>query len=291
MAIKSAKLDKKVILVTGLAGAGRTTTLRALEDIGFDAVDNLPISFVESVLKSPHAKLALGIDSRTHGFNVEFLKDLLTRHHSETEIVPIELLFITCDDDALERRFTETRRRHPLAEDRPVRDGITLERRLLEPLRTVADHVLDTTMLAPNALRNYIMRIYPAKQGSRLTLGVQSFSFALGLPRESDIVFDVRFLTNPYYDMGLRPFPGTDEKVKAFIAADPAFKPLLHALEQLTLSLLPRYEAEGRCYLTISIGCTGGRHRSVAVVESLADIFLQHQYDVHIHHRDLEIPR
>ncbi len=276
------------MLVTGLSGAGRSTALRALEDHGFEAVDNLPLPLLERLLAAgdpPHAPLAIGVDTRTRAFAPDALVAL--RDQGVAPERPLRLLFIDCDDEVLQRRFTETRRRHPLAQDRPLADGIAIERRLLAPLRDAADLCLDTTLLTAAELRQLVVAHLAPGAPRGLGVTLMSFAYRRGLPREADVVFDVRFLANPHYDPALRPLTGRDRAVQEHIRADPICCAVLERLETLLVPLLPRYQAEGKSYLTIAIGCTGGRHRSVFVVEHLAAVLQAAGWPVGVVHREL----
>lgn len=257
-----------LVLVTGMSGAGRSTALKVLEDSGFEAVDNLPLSLLGAVTAAPAKPLALGLDTRTRGFSVEHILAGLDGLRERGEWRPA-LVFMTCDDDVLQRRYTETRRRHPLATDRPVQDGIAIERRLLAPLLDAADLVIDTSDLAQADLRRLLRASFAGDDQGGLTINVLSFSYRQGVPREADLVVDVRFLRNPYYDPALRPLDGTDPAVGAYVEADPDYPQFFDNLTRLVGPLLPRYQAEGKSYLTIAVGCTGGRHRSVYTAERL----------------------
>jgi len=274
-----------VILVTGLSGAGRSTALRALEDLGYEAVDNLPLA----LLNAPDGfdrPVAIGIDSRTRGFSAEALSERVQRLRAESGL-RVRLVFLTCSDEALQRRFTETRRRHPLALDRPIADGIRQERRLLEDLQARADLTIDSTDLAIGDLKRLVQGNFALDQRPQLSISIMSFSYRHGLPREADLVFDVRFLANPHYRDALRPLTGRDAAVADFIRADPAFGPFFADLTALLLPLLPGYEREGKSYLTLAVGCTGGRHRSVFVAERLAAWLADHGRQVDLRHRDV----
>ncbi|MEZ5666339.1 MAG: RNase adapter RapZ [Alphaproteobacteria bacterium] len=284
----SAGARTRLVLVTGMSGAGRSTALAVLEDAGFEAVDNLPLNLVERVAEpGPDAPglLAIGVDVRSRGFEPERIAAICERLRANPGL-DLQLLFLDCEDEVLIRRFTETRRRHPLAHDRPAADGIAVERRLLAPLRDLADLVIDTGQQRPAELRKRLLDAL-APDVTGLTLTVQSFSFKQGVPREADLVFDVRFLRNPHYDPVLRPKTGQDADVGAYVAADPAFAGFFERLTGLLLPLLPRYREEGKSYLTICIGCTGGRHRSVYVAGLLADALRAADWPVALTHRDL----
>lgn len=279
-----------VIVITGMSGAGRSTALRALEDLGLETVDNLPLSVLELVVRSfdryDGRGLAIGIDARSRGFAVERLLDRIQALTSDVN-EPIQTLFIDCDDDVLIRRYTETRRRHPLAADRPAADGIRLERQLLAPLRAAADLVLDTSLLTQSDLRRMVRGALVTELDPQFTVTVLSFSFREGLPREADLVFDVRFLRNPHYDPILRPLDGQDTRIREFIAQDPHHDRFVHNLKELIHPLLPRYKAEGKTYLTIAVGCTGGRHRSVHIAETLTTWLHELGIDAGLIHRDI----
>jgi UPF0042 nucleotide-binding protein len=279
-----AKGKTPLILVTGLAGAGHSTALRALEDLGYEAVDNLPLA----LLNAPDGfdrPVALGIDSRTRGFSAQALLERI-RRLAETGL-GVTLVFLTCSDEVLQRRFTETRRRHPLALDRPIADGIRQERLLLEDLAEAADLVIDSTDLAAADLKRLMQGHFALDRRPGLAIAVMSFSYRCGLPREADLVFDVRFLDNPHYRPALRPLTGRDAAVGAHIEADPAYAPFFRNLTNLLLPLLPGYEREGKSYLTLAVGCTGGRHRSVFVAERLAAWLAEQGRRVDLRHRDV----
>jgi UPF0042 nucleotide-binding protein len=283
----------RVVLVTGMSGAGKSTSLKALEDLGYEAVDNIPLPLLANLLKGErtsgaaprHDALAADVDIRTRDFTAEGflaqLEPLLARPDLE-----VELLYLHCDDEILAHRYTETRRRHPLAEDRPLMDGIRLERELVARLRDHADTAIDTTLLSPTELRRLLAGHFRLEGGPALSLSLVSFAYRRGLPREADLVFDVRFLANPHYERTLRPLDGHDRAVGAFIARDPAFAGFFDSLRRMVVELVPRYEQEGKTYLTIAVGCTGGRHRSVFVAERLAEALVEEGRVVTVRHRD-----
>ncbi len=279
----------RIVVVTGMSGAGRSSCLRILEDLGFEAVDNLPFQLLARLLRPgepPERPLAVGIDSRTRGLVPAELVRAIERFRSRAA-TPIRLVFFECDDEVLQRRYTESRRRHPLAQDRPVTDGIVRERALLAPIKAAADLVIDTTASPLSELRRRVEAELGPEAGGQLTLTLQSFSFRNGLPREADIVFDARFLANPHYVPSLRPLTGLDPAVRRHVERDPAWPGTLDALEALLMPLLPRYRAEGKSYLTIAVGCTGGRHRSVALAEALARRLAGGGWEPRVVHRDL----
>jgi UPF0042 nucleotide-binding protein len=280
---------RQVLLVTGLSGAGHTTALKVLEDLGYEAVDNLPLfllgGLAGDVGGAEIRPMAIGVDSRTRDFTAAALAEHRDRLKSDPGL-EVRLLYLDCGDESLRRRFTETRRRHPLALDRPVDDGIRRERALLAPLRESADLVIDTTDLAIGDLRRLLRGHFGLDHRPAAAITIVSFSYRNGLPREADLVFDVRFLRNPHYDPALRPLTGRDAEVGQFVAADPAFAPFFTSLTQLLLPLLPSFEREGKSYLTIAVGCTGGRHRSVFVAERLGAWLAAQDRPAIVRHRD-----
>jgi RNase adapter protein RapZ len=284
---------ERIMVITGMSGAGKSTALRTLEDCGWEVVDNLPVTLLDRLLATPFAEgsqssrpLAVGIDSRTRGFNantiVQRLKTMRERHEQ-----PVTTLFLDCSGAELERRYSETRRRHPLAQDRPATDGIAREREMVSPLRRWADHVIDTTSSNANDLKQDIRARFTLESAVEPTLAVLSFGFARGLPRNADLVFDVRFLRNPYWDAALRPLSGRDAPVISHIRGDPAYATAIEKIEDLLLHLLPFYRAEGKAYVTVAIGCTGGQHRSVHVAERIAETLGKGGFSPILTHRDL----
>lgn len=277
-----------LLLVTGLSGAGKSTALAALEDLGYEVVDNLPLSLLRTLLDGfgENATLAVGTDSRTVGFSSDLLLSEINEL-KQVSSINVALIFLTCDTDVLHLRFTETRRRHPLAIDRPVTDGILHERQLMRPLLDRADHVFDTSHLNASDLCALVNGSFSLTGGPPLTISITSFAFRQGLPREADLVLDVRFLTNPHYVEKLRARTGLDEDVAEYVESDPDFAGFFTRLSEMIIPLLPRYAAEGKRYLTIAIGCTGGRHRSVVVAEHLAKHLIEADFPVQVRHRDL----
>ena len=289
---------KRILLVTGLSGAGKSTALRTLEDVGWEVVDNLPLSLLEDLLSTPLGKgssrrrrpLAIGIDSRTRDFDARRIVSQIKALAGDHEF-PVETLFFDCAGSELLRRYSETRRRHPLAPDRPATDGIAAERDLMAPLRRWADHVIDTTDTSPKELQQQIRARFSGDKAAAPTLTLLSFGFARGLPRNADTVFDLRFLRNPYWEDKLRDLTGLDEAVCAHIARDEAYDAAMTRIEDLLLTLLPRYGAEGRSYVTVAFGCTGGRHRSVHVAERVAGRLREAGFSPTVEHRDLGLPQ
>jgi len=278
----------RLVVVTGLSGAGKTSALKALEDIGYEAVDNLPPPLLPALLgKAGEVRrpLAIGVDIRTRDFAVapfiQELDDLIAEKRIE-----LRLVFLDCDDEVLQQRFTETRRRHPLAADRPLMDGIRHERSLLARLRGRADAVIDTTEKTLAELQDTLEQSCGIDGAPGLAVFVTSFAYGRGLPREADLVFDARFLKNPHYERELRELTGEDEAVGAYIRGDPDFERFFGSLTTMLDPLLPRFEKEGKSYLTIAIGCTGGRHRSVYVAERLTEWLNARGQRVNLRHRD-----
>ena len=293
-----AERRRRVILVTGMSGAGRTTALKSLEDIGYEAVDNLPLSLLASFAGPAQGSaqgeagaaggrpVAIGVDIRTRDFGVDPVLDELDRLAREAGY-DVRTVFLDCDDDVLLRRYAETRRRHPLDSSKAVPDMIQLERRLLERLRARADVVIDTTGKSPWELKETLSQYFAPEAGQGLSLFVTSFAFRQGVPRESDLVFDVRFLKNPHYDPELRALTGEDAAVQKAIESDADFGAFFDSLTGMLEILLPRYAQEGKSYLTIAVGCTGGRHRSVYVARKLNDWLVARDWRVRLHHRDI----
>ena len=284
----------RILLVTGVSGAGKSTVLKTLEDLGWEVVDNLPLSLLNPLLEHPVAAgaerkrpLAIGLDSRTRGFDAEAIvkqiKKLEKQHRS------VETLYLDCQTPELLRRYSETRRRHPLAPDRPATDGIAEEREMTAPLKRWADHVVDTTDSDSNLLRQQIRDRFGGSSGAP-TLSLISFGFARGIPRNADLVFDMRFLRNPHWEKSLRDLTGLDQAVCDHIAGDDAYEDSLTRIEDLLVALLPRYQAEGKSYVSVAFGCTGGRHRSVHVTERVAARLRMEGFSPTVDHRDLATP-
>lgn len=289
---------RRLLLVTGMSGAGKSTALKALEDIGYEVVDNLPLSLLSNLVRphetdraergtaSANRPLALCIDVRTRQFDLEHFEQDIAPLLDRTDL-DVTLLFLDGDDEALRRRFTETRRPHPLAADRPVIDGIRRERERLNWLKSRADLTVNTSALSIVELRRLLEGNFSHPAEPELSIFVMSFSYPRGLPADADLVFDVRFLSNPHYEDNLRPLTGLDLSVGRHIEADSAFAPFFANLNDMLISLLPAYEREGKSYLTIAIGCTGGRHRSVFVAERVAVALQDTGRQVGIRHREI----
>jgi UPF0042 nucleotide-binding protein len=284
---------QRVLLVTGLLGAGKTTTLKVLEDLGWETIDNFPIRLLGRLIDNPdaprselRAPLAIGFDARTRGFDpntvIERVKKLVERADLE-----LTTLFLDCSGAELERRFNETRRRHPLAHDLPVSTGIAAERELLEPLRRWADMIISTTAFTSNDLQQAVRESFAESAPQQTTITVTSFGFSRGMPPVADLVFDMRFLDNPHWDPALRPLTGRDEPVGEHIVRDPAWDDAFGRIRDLVLTLLPRYAAQGKPYVNIAFGCTGGRHRSVYSAEQLAAALETAGFHPTVIHRNL----
>lgn len=295
LASPSQQTRRPFVLITGMSGAGRATALHALEDLGYVAVDNVPLPLLGDLVRSTSgslgeiaAPLAFGVDTRTYGFDPHDLVRRLRELRLRTDLAP-RLLFLDADTETLRRRYTETRRPHPLAPDRPVSDGIADERQTIGWLRDSADVSIDTSALTPHQFKQLLAGHFDIGRHAGMRISVMSFSFRRGLPREADLVFDVRFLKNPHYDPKLKPMTGIDPEVVSFIATDPDYEPFMGRLEGMIGPLLPRFDAEGKSYLTIAVGCTGGRHRSVAIAERLAGWLRDAGRSVTLGHRDVDV--
>ncbi len=286
---------RPVVLVTGLSGAGKLSILRSLEDLGFETVDNPPLAIVAELAADGAATpLAIGVDARSRGFLATEVLSAVAALRARHGIV-LSLVFATAEEAVLLRRFSETRRRHPLAPGGSlgsrVAEGIAQEAELLAPLRDAADLVIDTSDLPLPDLRRMVERRFRPEGAAGMAIAVLSFAYPRGVPRDADLVFDVRFLRNPHYDPTLRPMTGRDAPVAAFIAEDPDFRAFWDRMTDLLILLLPLYRAEGKKYLTVAFGCTGGRHRSVLVAERLSAHLSQLGWRVDCLHREAEAAR
>ena len=280
-----------ILLVTGMSGAGKTTTLRVLEDLGWEVLDNFPIRLlmplVKEVTSAEHpAPLAIGFDSRTRGFAPNDIIDLAKELISRKDL-SVTTLYLDCASDELERRFNETRRHHPLARERSALEGIRSERELMEPLRRWAESVIDTTELASNELQQMIRERFHRDDPAAQSVTISSFGFARGMPPLADLVFDMRFLENPYWVPSLREQTGLDPAVGEYITARGDFDEVFQRIRDLVLSLLPRYRAQGKAYVHIAFGCTGGRHRSVYTAETMAEALREGGFSPTVIHRNL----
>ena len=280
---------QRMVLVTGPSGAGRSTAINALEDMGFEAIDNLPLSMLPRLLDGPPLPrpLALGLDVRNRDFSTNALIETIDRLGQTPGLDP-ELLYLDSRSDVLERRYSETRRRHPMAPAESPDIGIAREIDLLVPIRARADIVIDTSDLTPHDLRAEVERMFAGSAGRHLSVTINSFSYKRGMPRGMDMVLDCRFLRNPYWDEILRTRDGRDPDVAAHIAEDPREAPFFAKVLDLTQMLLPAYRDEGKSHFAIGFGCTGGQHRSVAMTEKLALALAKDGWQVSIRHRELE---
>jgi UPF0042 nucleotide-binding protein len=278
-----------VVLVTGPSGAGRSTAIKAFEDLGYETIDNLPLDFVPRLLSvPPNGKpMALGIDVRTRGFSVKGVLDVL-ENIAELQSYEATLLYVDATEDKLLKRYSETRRRHPMSPDGAPIVGIRDEVALLDSLRIRADVLIDTTDLTPHDLRAEISRGFAGTEGSGLAVNLQSFSYKRGVPRGVDMAMDCRFLRNPFWDESLRGKSGLDDDVKTYVKKDERYKPFFEQLADMISLLLPAYKEEGKSHFSIGLGCTGGQHRSVTVTEELAAELATRGWRVSVRHRELE---
>jgi UPF0042 nucleotide-binding protein len=278
---------RRVVLVTGLSGAGKTSILRTLEDLGYQAIDNLPLALIREIVERETRPMALGVDARTQDFAADALLRLLDELRLEPSVRP-ELVFATAAPEALLRRYTQTRRRHPMARAGSVMDGIAAEAALMEQVRQFADLIVDTSELSPPALRRMIEARFGVElEAAAMTIALVSFAFPAGLPCEADLVFDARFLRNPYYIPELRELTGLHPAIAAFVREDPDYGAFVGKVAELLSLLLPRFVQEGKRYVTVAVGCTGGRHRSVHVVDSLHARLCSAGWRVSQTHREL----
>ena len=278
-----------VVLVTGPSGAGRSTAIHVLEDLGYEAIDNLPLSLVPRLLDGPprDVPLALGLDARNRDFSVAGLTALIEGLIAHPDI-RLETLYLDCAPETIVRRYSETRRRHPLAPDDDPLSGVLAERDLMAPIRALADVLIDTTDITPHGLKAELNGWFGRAPEQEMTVSLHSFSYKRGAPQGLDLMFDVRFLANPHWVPALRPLDGRDGRVQDHVRADARFDGFMERLRDLLLFLLPAYREEGKSYLTIGIGCTGGQHRSVTIVEILSQALAQAGWPVSKRHRELE---
>lgn len=281
--------EHQLVLITGPSGAGRLTAIRALEDLGFEVIDNLPLSLVPRLIDGPTLgrPIALGLDVRNRDFNPTALIELIDTLTRDPR-VSLQLIYLDCSPETLSRRYSETRRRHPMAPTESPIDGILAEIDLLAPIRVRADHLIDTSEMSPHDLKAEIGTWFHLGEASAMAVSLQSFSYKRGLPRGVDMVFDCRFLANPHWEPSLRALDGRDKAVAAYIAKDPRYADFMAKLQDLILMLLPAHQQEGKAHLSIGIGCTGGQHRSVAVAENLAKVLADAGWPVSKRHRELE---
>lgn len=294
MTQSSASEPQKILLITGVSGAGKTTALKTLEDLGWETVDNFPIKLAGQLLKipasgaenGPNTPLALGFDSRTRGFDSEALILQIRKLQAQPDL-EVMTLFLDCAGAEIERRYAETRRRHPMAQDRPAMDGIAIDRAIMAPFRQWAEAVIDTSKLSAHDLQGVIRERFSSDRSPHANITVSSFGFSRGVPHNADLVFDLRFLRNPHWDSNLRPMTGLDTAVADYVAADPKYDEALKKICDLLRFLLPLYDAQGKAYINIAFGCTGGRHRSVHVAETFGAWLREDGFALTVAHRDL----
>ncbi|MCU0904223.1 MAG: RNase adapter RapZ [Tabrizicola sp.] len=284
-----AAMDHHLVFVTGPSGAGRTTAIRVLEDLGFEGIDNIPLTLVPRLVEgAPLGRpIALGLDVRNRDFNATALIELIDRLTRDPR-VDLEVLYLDCAPSVLIQRFSETRRRHPLAPAETPAQGVEREIDLLAPIRVRADHLVDTTELTQHDLKAEIARRFDVGATGRLSVSVQSFSYKRGVPRGMDMIFDCRFLANPHWQADLRPLDGRDPLVEAFVRKDPRFAEFFQKVSELLLFLLPANLDEGKAHIAIGFGCTGGQHRSVAMAEMVGSALAEAGWPVSKRHRELE---
>ena len=289
LAAQKDQTTARVVFVTGPSGAGRSTAINALEDLGFEAIDNMPLGLLPRLLEGPppDRPMALGIDARNRDYSAAGLVAAYTRLAGAPGFAP-DLLYLDCAADVLQRRYSETRRRHPLAPEADPAQGIAQELALLGPVREAASVLIDTSGLTPHDLRAEITRLFAAEGAARLAITVTSFSYKRGLPTGADLVFDCRFLRNPHWNEALRPEDGRAAEVQSYIATDPNFAAFRDRVIGMADLLLPAFEAEGKSHLTIAFGCTGGQHRSVAMTEILSAHLAEQGWPVSKRHREVE---
>ena len=286
-----AKQDsKRLVILTGLSGSCKSTVLKAFEDMGFYCVDNMPVELIP-IFAELHAagegdfsRAALLVDAR-EGAQLQKLPGLLMHLRKDH---PISLVFLEAHDDALLRRYSETRRPHPLGKDYSVRESLLHERELMAPIRKLADVVIDSTQFNVHELRNFITRRFKSPDRHPMLISVVSFGYKYGVPVDADLIFDVRFLPNPHFLPALRKFTGRDAKVRRFIRSFPQTGEFLRRMESLLAYLMPHYIDEGKSYLTIAFGCTGGKHRSVMLAEAIKTALEKRKYATKVFHRDID---
>ena len=286
---RSARDARQLVILTGLSGSGKSTVLKTFEDLGFYCVDNLPVALIPTFSElhmqagGEIQRAALMVDAR-EGEQLERLPAILRHLRAEN---PATLVFIEAGEEALLRRFSETRRPHPLGRNRPVREGLRRERILMEPIRKLADVVIDTTKFNVHELRQFIMHRFQKTDRRPMMVAVVSFGYKYGIPADADLVFDVRFLPNPHFIPRLRKFSGREPRIVRYIRSFPQTGEFLRRVEGLLTYLIPHYIGEGKSYLTIAFGCTGGRHRSVMLAEAVHKTLHRRGYASKVVHRDL----
>ncbi len=281
----------KIVLVTGMSGAGRSTALKILEDLGYESIDNLPLSLFPhlcgqiSTWQDGQHSLAIGIDTRSYGFDLDRFGETFQNMLANLTL-SLRLLYLDCEDDVLLRRFTETRRRHPFA-DSSLPEAIFQEREMMEPLKSLADLVIDTSALSRPIFGQMIRQHFSLEESPTIFIRMLSFSYRRGIPKEADMVFDARFLSNPYYEKPFRDLNGKDIPVQEYLTRDENWQTVYEALQAIIRNSLKGFRLTGRSYLTIACGCTGGQHRSVFLTEQLSKWLYREGETVMIEHRDL----
>ncbi|MEX0349260.1 MAG: RNase adapter RapZ [Paracoccaceae bacterium] len=280
---------QQIVLVTGPSGAGRGSAIKVLEDLGYEAIDNLPMRFLNRLFDSPASDrpMALGLDPRNRDFSTHGFLEMVAKL-SRIEELDLTTLYLDCSEEVLLRRFSETRRRHPMSDGASPLAGVRRETELLRPIRDIADALIDTTALNVHQLRDEVERWFAKGEGRELAVSVESFSYKRGLPRGVDMVFDCRFLANPHWSPDLRSLDGRDRPVADYVAQDPRHEPFFEKVRDLLLFLLPAYRDEGKTHLSVAFGCTGGQHRSVTLAEAVAKVLAEQGQQVSIRHRELE---
>lgn len=282
----------RLLIVTGLSGAGKSTVLRNLEDIDYEVIDNIPLKLLHASLEeNAHLpkKIALGIDARNRDYDSPYFIDLI-KGIKKLPSIDCEILFLDCQDDVLIRRFSETRRRHPINQHPLMAENIRYERKITDPIRPYADYMMDSSQLSLPDLRRWIQNTFRSRHDKeKLAITIRSFSYKTGIPKEADIVMDVRFLHNPYYEKPLRDKNGTDATVGDYIQQDNNFRPFYENFCSMMLPLIECYQEEGKSYLTIAFGCTGGKHRSVFLAEKFTKKLQEEGFDPSISHRDMVV--
>ncbi len=279
---------QKLIVVSGPSGAGRSTAINVLEDLGFEAIDNAPLSLLPRLTDGELTRpLAIGLDVRNRDFSIDGVTDLMAQLRDRGDI-DAQLLFLEANEDTLVRRYSETRRRHPLAPDEPAIQGIRKEADLLMPLREQAEVLLETSDLSPHDLKARLTEWFGDEGGALFGVSIQSFSYKRGTPKGVDMTFDCRFLKNPYWEPALRKLTGLDSAVGSHIQTDPRFEDFSTKVSDLLLMLLPAFRDEGKSHLSIGFGCTGGQHRSVFVTEHIALTLAKQGWQVSKRHREID---
>lgn len=285
-------IKRTILIITGFSGAGRTTILKNLEDIGYRTIDNLPLNFLSTLIDETNYQdnkvldeLAVGIDPRSHDFQANLLHEALKDLHDNKEI-DLQLLFLEADEHAIARRYTETRRPHPF-KAKTLLESIKTETSLMDPIRNFADHIIDTTQLSADDVKQIIKHMFKMDQMIPLRIELISFAYKYGLPRHADIILDARFLKNPFYQENLKPLTGCHSRVKDYLSKSPQWQSYLEPLQKLVKASLEGFCNNGRSYVTLACGCTGGQHRSVFMVGEIADYLRKLGKTVTVCHRDM----